>query len=128
MEIYPQPKTGNINPRQPPQKVKSPTPMSPTPDIHITARHPVHPHSPQNSLKMTIKSGTVSSNISKSPHAPKSQIVPQKYVMPQKRKADTLTPTISPHYPANPKAYDSLSSKLDRRASSSSISSTNSVV
>merc|ERR1719348_957464 len=102
MEIYPQPKTGNMKPRQPPPKVKSSTPISPTPDIHITARQPVHPHSPQNSLKMTIKSGTVSSNVSKSPHAPKSHIVPQKYVMPQKKKSRHTNPTISPHYPANP--------------------------
>jgi len=127
MEIYPQPKTGTTKPKQPHSQIKSPTPTSSIPDIHTTARPPVHSHSPQNSLKMTIKTGPASSNVNKSPHAPKSQIVPQKYVLPLKRKADTLNSNISPHHPTHPKPYDSLP-KFNRRASSSSISSTNSVV
>ena len=127
MEIYPQPKTGATKPKPQHSQVKSPIPPSSNPDIQITSKPPVFSNSSQNSLKMTIKTGTASSNVSKSPHAPKSQIVPQKYTMPLKRKADTMNSSISPHYPASIKPNDSLP-KLKRRASSSSISSTNSVV
>jgi len=132
MEIYPQPgsKAEGLKPRPPifPSHLRSPT--YPAPEMQAIPKIPVHtqPPPPQNSLKMTIKTGPGPTIVNKSPHAPKSQFLPQKYaVMPKKRKVETPnSPNITPYFPTNPKHFDD--AMFDRRASSSSMSSNNSVV
>eukprot|EP00092_Neocalanus_flemingeri_P017647 GFUD01019090.1.p1 GENE.GFUD01019090.1~~GFUD01019090.1.p1 ORF type:complete len:821 (+),score=212.40 GFUD01019090.1:59-2521(+) len=124
LEIYPQPgvKQGITKPKP----VASPSSTYPYPGTHTSPKIPVNIQSP-NSLKMTIKTGPSSFGLSKSPHAPLTYS-PRSVVIPRKRKVETPTsPKIVPFTPSNPKIFDT-PLKFERRASNSSMSSSNSSV
>jgi len=130
MEIYPQPsaKESAIKPKPQQSPVPPLAPSYPTLPMHISPKTPVQMQTP-NSLKMTIKTGPSPLGLTKSPHAPKSMTYTAKsVVIPRKRKVETPTsPNIIPYIPSNPRPTDSPIFK-ERRASSSSISSSNSSV